>query len=83
MERKYKQSDEKTTFTIDPDYVEFGFEFDIIGGTRWPYTDIFWNEERSKSKKVDTIDVHIGGTVRFAAVTILVNGKTEINRNLR
>ena len=29
-------------FYIDGDYVEFGFGFNIKGGTTWAYSNVFW-----------------------------------------
>ena len=67
-------------YTIPRSYVEFGFEFDITGGTYWPYSNVFWTAEQSASTPVDTIKCVTGGTVRTASVTIYVNGKEVVNQ---
>ena len=59
-------------FLVDGKYVEFGFEFDITGGTDWPYSDVFWKVSNGVAKK---IFINMGGACRTAKIDIEVNGK--------
>ena len=59
-------------FLVDGKYVEFGFEFDITGGTDWPYSDVFWKVSNGVAKK---IFFNMGGACRTAKIDIEVNGK--------
>lgn len=69
---------------IDPDYVEFGFEFDIMSGTDWPYSGVFWTankseELKSKGGKVEDIQIDMTGTVRYSDIYIHVNGENIVS----
>ena len=66
--------------------VEFGFEFDILGGTRWPYSQPFCliredpnitceNVTIAPDEPVNTIRIDLGGTARYAKIWIYVNGR--------
>ena len=59
--------------TYRTDYVDFGFEFDISGGTTWPYSGEFWH---SWDGQAGEITVSIWGGVRSAGIEIKVNGNT-------
>lgn len=52
-------------------YVEFGYEFDITGGTDWPYSDVFWTTANGAAS---SIDIETGGGCRTAKIWIKVNG---------
>ena len=64
------------SLTVKGKYAEFGFSFDIVWGTDWPYSDVFWTADMGAAK-----DIYIewGGTVRNAWITIKVNGKEVVN----
>ena len=64
---------------IDDDYVEFGFEFSIYGGTKWPYTGVFWTAEDSAREKVKDIYIKMDGTVRYSEIYISVNDKMVVS----
>ena len=57
-------------------YAEYGFEFDIVAGMSWPYSDVFWTEADSQREKVDTIYIGTGGAVRTPDISIKVNRRT-------
>ena len=56
-------------------YAEYGFEFDVLAGTNWPYSDVFWTEADSQREKVDTIYIDVEGYVRTPEITIEVNSR--------
>lgn len=57
-------------FYIGSRYAEFGFEFDITGGTDWPYSDVFWTAEKGA---VNDIFIEWGGGCRTATIDIMVD----------
>ncbi|MBQ7544047.1 MAG: hypothetical protein IJT02_03800 [Synergistaceae bacterium] len=57
-------------------YVEFAFECDIIGGTDYPYSDVFWTASQSASEAPHSIKIDLSGAVRNANIAIEVNNKT-------
>lgn len=63
-------------FNVSTVYTEFGYEFDIVWGTDWPYSNVFWNAEKSEQEDVRNIEISTGGTVRWSNITIKVNGST-------
>ena len=60
-------------------YVEYGFEFDILGGTDWPYSNRFWTAEDSAREKLEDIYVEMNGTSINASIAIWVNGQRKVN----
>lgn len=68
-----KLMDESTgnqKFKIDGKYAEFGFSFDIVWGTDWPYSNVFWKAEQGA---VENIFIEWGGGVRTAWIEITVD----------
>ena len=61
-------------------YVEFAFEFDVVTGTDYPYSDVFWNAEQSANERVDTILIDLGGSTRRVNITIKVNNKEVVSK---
>lgn len=59
-------------FDLPQTYVQFGYSFDIVWGTDWPYSKCFWNKTNTP---VDDIFISIWGFVRSAGLTIRVNDK--------
>ena len=57
---------------ISGSYAEFGFEFDIVWGTDWPYSGVFWTADK---EAVNDIFIDMSGTCRNAGIEIKVNGK--------
>ena len=57
---------------ISGKYAELGFEFDITGGTDWPYTGVFWTADQGAAEEVF---IDMGGGCRTASIKISVNGK--------
>ncbi|MBQ0041317.1 MAG: thiol-activated cytolysin family protein [Clostridiales bacterium] len=57
-------------FDINGKYAEFGFSFDIVWGTDWPYSGVFWTLDKGPVKD---ISIKWGGAVRNAWVEIRVN----------
>ncbi len=77
---KVYNNDKTSPFYISREYVAFGFEFDIMAGTDWPYSDVFWTEKQTRSiSLVDTIDVCMGGGVINSYITIHVNGNPVVD----
>ena len=64
---------------IGKSYVEFGFEFDIVWGTDWPYSNVFWTAAQTEQEAPTDINIEMGGTVRMADIEITVNGKTVVD----
>ena len=65
------------TTTISQDYKAYGFEVDVLEGTDWPYSGVFW--EADKDGKFDKIDIELGGTSYNANVKITVDGKVVVD----
>ncbi|MCQ2530134.1 MAG: hypothetical protein MJ086_02615 [Lachnospiraceae bacterium] len=63
-------------FTMSGKYAEFGFEFDIVWGTDWPYSDVFWHQQDGVA---EDIFIEFGGTARNAWIQIRVNGSTAVH----
>ena len=51
----------------------FAFGFDILWGTDWPYSDVFWDKV---DVPVNNIYINSSGLVRTASLKIEVNGNT-------
>ncbi len=66
------------TFLVPDGYVEFGFEFDIWGGTRWPYSNVFYTAADSEKTPAKKIQIKTGGLIRGASITIYVNDKEQL-----
>ena len=56
--------------------VQFAYSFDIMWGTDWPYSGIFWTDV---SKDVRGIRIEHGGFVRYASICITVDGVQVFN----
>lgn len=80
------QNEDVHDYKISREYVEFGFEFDILSGTRWPYSQPFWliredpditSEHVIIDPDTPVKDIHIvlEGTVRYSEIWISVNGE--------
>lgn len=63
-------------FTMSGKYAEFGYEFDIVWGTDWPYSDVFWHQPDGVA---EDIFIEFGGTARNAWIQIRVNGSTVVH----
>lgn len=59
-------------FWIGSKYAEFGFEFDISGGTDWPYSGVFW---KAGDGAASEIFIEWGGGCRSAWIDIKVDDK--------
>ena len=68
------------TYYIPRNYVEFAFEFDVVGGTSYPYSDVFWTKAQSASKRVDTIKVDVYGAIRTVNLSIEVNNSEVVHK---
>lgn len=75
-EKLMDESSGDKSLTVKGKYAEFGFSFDIVWGTDWPYSGVFWTADMGAAK-----DIYIewGGAVRNAWITIKVNGKEVVN----
>ncbi len=56
---------------FDGKYAEFGFSLDIVAGTNWPYSGVFWTLDKGAA---EDIEITWGGTVRSVSFSIKVNG---------
>ena len=65
-----RESDQ--SFSVPKEYVEFGFEFDIMAGRAWPYSNPFWSVSDEKFKDIDKVgDIYIdGGYVNVLACVV-------------
>ena len=68
-------------YNIPKDYVEFGFEFDIVSGISWPYSNVFWTAADSAKTPVHTILCYAGGGSLTPSVTFEVNGKEVFSQS--
>ncbi|MBP5164251.1 MAG: thiol-activated cytolysin family protein [Lachnospiraceae bacterium] len=57
--------------TFDGKYAEFGFSLDIVAGTDWPYSGVFWTLDKGAA---EDIEITWGGFVRSVSFSIKVNG---------
>lgn len=64
-----------TEFTASGKYAEFGFEFDILEGTDWPYSDVFWYQQDGVA---EDIFIEYGGSIKSPWIQIRVNGSTVV-----
>ena len=67
-------------YYIDDDYVEFGFEFDILWGKTWPYSNVFWTISDSEKTKVKDIYIEMTGTTLQPNLDIEVNGRNILSK---
>lgn len=58
-------------------YVEFAFSYDILGGTDYPYSGVFWDKIYDASW--DRINIELGGSCRMADIKITVGNKTVVD----
>lgn len=70
--RTYVDDMDDRTFKLPGTFVEFAFSLDIMWGTDWPYSDVFWNDYDTN---VDNIYICFSGMCRKVSVDIQVNGK--------
>lgn len=63
-------------FYVDGEYAEFAFSFDITGGKKWPYTDVFWKASQPAPK-----DIYIewGGGSYTPWIEITVDGNRVVD----
>lgn len=57
-------------FIVSGKYAEFGFEFNIVRGTDWPYSNVFWHLQDGVAKD---IFIEYGGAALSANIEIKVN----------
>ena len=69
-------------FTILSSYVAFGFEVDVLHGTSWPYSGVFWTaEDTAKKGTPSKIDIELGGDIRNVSIQIKADDKVVYNRS--
>ena len=71
--------DHETYVNDSEGYVEFGFEFDIVAGREWPYSNVFWTAADSKEEKLDDIYIQMYGTTLNVDLDIYVNGRHRVS----
>lgn len=57
-------------------YAAFAWSADVMWGTDWPYSGVFWN---NPDTAVDRIEICMSGDVRAVDCKITVNGKTVVD----
>ena len=62
-------------FILNGKYAELGFEFNIVYGTDWPYSDVFWHLQDGVA---EDILIEYGGTAKAAWIKIYVNGSIVV-----
>ena len=60
-------------FEVSKEYVEFGFEFDVLAGTDYPYSGVFLTAEDTAKTQPEKINIKIRGTTFNASIKISVN----------
>ena len=73
-----KTSYDSELFSIMGTYCAFAYSFDIVWGTDWPYSGVFWNNPETR---VETIRIQTAGTCRMASIRITVDDKTVVNES--
>lgn len=66
---------------VSKEYVEFGFEFNLLKACSWPYSGVFWTEGQSRQTEVNDISITFTGSVFDISLYIAVNGKEVINKS--
>lgn len=66
------------TESTDGTYFAFAYSFDIIWGTDWPYSGVFYSNPDDPPA---TIRIRIGGTCRMASIHIEVDGRTVVDES--
>lgn len=56
------------SFKVSGAYVKFAYSFDIVGGTDYPFSRVFWNEPE---KDMDKIEITLSGSCRSADIHIV------------
>lgn len=67
-----------TNFTISWTYFAFAYSFDIVWGTDWPYSGVFWSKP---DERPTHLDIYPAGSVRMASITIKLDGKTVVDES--
>lgn len=67
-----------STIYIDGEYAEFAFSFNTTGGTKWPYTDVFYTSDKPAP---NDIYIEWGGTSYNTYIEITVNGKRVVDQS--
>ena len=65
------------SFDISTVYESFAFSFDVVGGTDFPYSGVFWTD--NDCTRLQEIKINIDGTCRMADVKIMVGDRTVVN----
>ena len=68
-------------FTVSRDYVELGFEFNVVTGIVWPYSGVFWKVADTQAEKVSAVAITFAGTAKKPTIRINVNGKQVYSNN--
>ena len=70
-----------SNFSIDipTAYESFALSFDVVGGTDFPYSGVFWTD--NDCTRLDEIKINISGTCRMADVEIMVGDRTVVDES--
>lgn len=70
-----------SNFSIDipTAYESFALSFDVVGGTDFPYSGVFWTD--NDCTRLEEIQINISGTCRMADVKIMVGDKTVVDES--
>ena len=68
-----------TGFTASGEYVAFAFSYDVVWGTNFPFSGIFWNKVHWDGW--NEIDIRLTGTCRMAGVKIYVGDELAVDES--
>ncbi len=74
-EQSYVTTHNDSYFNIPATCVQFAYSFDIMWGTDWPFSRVFWTDV---SKDVRGIRISLEGYVREASIVISVDGAVVV-----
>ncbi len=68
-----------TGFTASGEYVAFAFSYDVVWGTNFPFSGIFWNKVHWDGW--NEIDIRLTGTCRMAGTKIYVGDELAVDES--
>lgn len=64
------------SITIPGTYAQFAYSCDILGGTDFPFSGVFWT---NIDKPIDDISIYVDGMERMVEVDIYVNNRLAVD----
>ena len=68
-----------TGFTASGEYVAFAFSYDVVWGTNFPFSGVFWNKVHWDGW--NEIDIRLTGTCRMAGTKIYVGDELAVDES--